>query len=121
MAKVEANTQFPGKFAGQIVNLVGVGKAVLTQLLSRNSETSVYATSHPGLVVKTFDLECGKADEVSYGPYLSFRLEVENFQDIQGIAELRSRVPVFYGSNINAEPKFGFIAMEYLKGENLLA
>ncbi|HYV26482.1 MAG TPA: hypothetical protein VFA77_03050 [Candidatus Eisenbacteria bacterium] len=121
MAKVETNTPFPGKFAGQSVNLVGVGKAVLTQLLSKNSETSVYATSHPGLVVKTFDLECGKADEVSYGPYLSFRLEVENFRDIQGIADLRSRVPAYYGSNIDVERKFAFIAMEFLAGQNLLA
>ena len=109
MAIVETNAPFPGKFAGLSVNLVGVGKAVLTQLLSKNSETSVYATSHPGLVVKTFDLECGKADEVSYGPYLSYRLEVENFEDIQGIAELRPRVPAYYGSNIDVERKFAFI------------
>jgi serine/threonine protein kinase len=110
-----------GKLTGVTVTLTGFGRTELTRLINQNSETSVYATSHPGLVVKTFDLECGKVDEVSYGPYLSFRGEVENFEDIQGIDILRSRVPAYYGSSIDNERKFAFIAMEYLSGENLLA
>ena len=121
MASVEATESPAGRLAGFSVNLAGVGKSALTQLICKNSETAVYATSHPGLVVKTFDLECGKPDEVRYGPYLSFQMEVENFTDIQEIDELRPRVPVYYGSNLDAERKFAFIAMEYLEGENLLA
>ena len=121
MAIVETTESPAGRLAGFSLNLAGVGKAALTQLLCKNSETAVYVTSHPGLVVKTFDLECGKADEVSYGPYLSFQMEVENFTDIQGIDELQPRVPVYYGSGLDAERKFGFIAMQYLEGENLLA
>ena len=121
MANVEATESHAGRFADLSVSLAGVGKVKLTRLLCQNSETALYATSHHGLVVKTFDLECGKADEVSYGPYLSFCVEVENFQDILGIEELRTRVPVYYGSDIDAERKFGFIGMEYLEGDNLLA
>src|SRR5262245_12012059 len=121
MAIAETTESSAGRLAGVSVNLAGVGKATLTHAICKNSETAIHATSHPGLVVKTFDLECGKADEVSYGPYLSFTMEVENFQDIQGIEELRARVPVYYGSNIDAERKFAFIAMEYLEGQNLLA
>lgn len=110
-----------GKFAGLSVSLAGVGKVVLTHVLFKNSETSIYATSRPGLVLKTFDLDCGKTDELSYGPYLSYGVEVENFQDIQRIEELRSRVPAYYGSNLDSERKFGFIGMEFLQGQNLLS
>lgn len=106
---------------GTTVSLPGVGKIELTRLLSQNSDTAVFTTSHPGLVLKTFDLECGKADEVSYGPYLSFGLEVENFQDIQDHEELRSRVPAFYGSHLDVERKVAFIGMEFLQGDTLLA
>ncbi|MBI4662243.1 MAG: hypothetical protein HY735_25775 [Verrucomicrobia bacterium] len=121
MATVESTESAAGRLAGMSVNLVGAGQVELTRLLNQNSETSVYATTHPGLVLKTFDVDCGKADELSYGPYLRFRVEVENFNDIQGIEELRSRVPAFFGSDVNVEPKFAFIAMEFLPGENLLA
>jgi serine/threonine protein kinase len=119
MEDLEATEQ--ESLVGQGVNLAGVGKLEMIRLINRNSETSVYATSHPGMVLKTFDVECGKTDELSYGPYLSFRVEVENFEDIQGIDELRARVPAYYGSNIDVARKFAFIAMEYLQGENLLA
>jgi len=121
MANREATELHLGRLAGSSVNVAGVGKLELTRLINQNSETSVYATSHPGMVVKTFDVDCGKVGEVSYGPYLSFRVEVENFDDIQGIEELRARVPAYYGSNMDVERKFAFIAMEYLQGENLLA
>src|SRR5262249_10085330 len=87
----------------------------------KNSETSFYATSHPAVVVKVFDLDCGKADEVSYGPYLGFQVELENFGDIQAVEALRSKVPVYYGSNLDMERKFAYIAMEFLQGDNLLA
>lgn len=121
MATLESTEPAAGALVGLSVSLAGVGKVELTQLLNQNSETSVYATSHPGLVVKTFDVDCGKADELSYGPYLRFRVEVENFKDIQGIDELRARVPAFFGSDVDAGRKFAFIAMEFLHGENLLA
>ena len=121
MATLETTESAAGRLAGISVNLVGVGKVELARLLNQNKETSVYATSHPGLVLKTFDVDCGKADELSYGPYLGFRVEVENFSDIQGIDDLRSRVPAFFGSDMDVEHKFAFIAMEFLHGENLLA
>ncbi|MBM3841167.1 MAG: hypothetical protein FJ398_25075 [Verrucomicrobia bacterium] len=121
MATLESTDSPAGRLAGTSVNLSGVGKVELTHLLNQNSETSVYATTHPGLILKTFDVDCGKEDELSYGPYLRFRVEVENFQDIQGIEELSSRVPAFFGSDVEVERKFAFIAMEYLQGDNLLA
>lgn len=121
MTTLQAPDSVGGKFAGLSVLLAGVGKVELTKLLHENSETSVYATSRPGLVVKMFDLECGKPDEVSYGPYLAYSGEVENFDDIQSVDELRRRVPTYYGSNIDYERKFAYIAMEYLAGEDLLS
>ena len=68
-----------------------------------------------------FDLSCGKADEISYGPYMSFGLEVANFEDILALEDLRPYVPAYYGANINYDQKFAFIAMEYLDGQNLKA
>lgn len=121
MAIIEPTESAAGKFAGLSITLSGFGKIELTKILHQNSDTAVYATSRPGLVLKTFDLECGKPDEVSYGPYLSYCTEVENFEDVQDIEELRCRVPAYYGSNLDMERKFAFIAMEYLQGENLLA
>src|SRR4051794_8094530 len=113
MTTVEATESATDRFAGLSVNVAGVGRVELTQLIARNNETAVYATSRRDLLIKTFDLECGKVDEVSYGPYLSFQLEVENFEDIQSIEELRSRVPTYYGSHLDGERKFAFVAMEY--------
>lgn len=121
MADLESPQLPSGNLLGKCVSLAGVGKVELTRLLNQNSETSVYVTSHPGLLVKTFHVDCGKADELSYGPYLRFRVEVENFKDIQGIEELRGRVPAFFGSDVDVERKFAYIAMEYLQGEDLLA
>src|SRR6266496_3195114 len=109
------------RYAGLTIDLVGLGKVQLTHLLNRNSETRVYHTTHPRTVVKMFDLSCGKADEISYGPYMSFGLEVANFEDILGIENLRPFVPSYYGANINYEQKYAFIAMEYLEGQNLKA
>ena len=109
------------KYAGLTVDLVGLGKVQLTHLLNKNSETRVYHTTHPRIVVKMFDLSCGKADEISYGPYMSFGLEVANFEDILALEDLRPYVPAYYGANINYDQKFAFIAMEYLDGQNLKA
>jgi serine/threonine protein kinase len=121
MAIAQASLPQARSFAGLIVDVSGMGKVELTHVLNQNSETAIYASNRPGLVVKTFDLDCGKPDEVSYGPYLSYRVEVENFEDIQAIEELRVRVPSYYGANMDGEQKFAFIAMEYLSGQDLLA
>jgi serine/threonine protein kinase len=110
-----------GKFAGITLSAQGLGRLQLTRLLHQNSETSIYACSQPGVVVKMFDLDCGKPDEVSYGPYLGYKVEVENWQDLQTMDDLRARVPAYYGSDIDYERKFGYIVMEYLDGQNLLA
>lgn len=109
------------KFAGLGIPVSGIGRVQLTSELHRNSETSIYASSRPGLVVKMFDLDCGKADEVSYGPFVGYKVEAENWADLQAIDELRARVPAFYGSNIDYERKHAYIIMEFLQGENLLA
>ena len=87
-------------------------------ILKKNSETTIYRTVYPGIVVKVFDLSCGKADEISYGPYMSFTLEQANFEDILEIPDLRPLVPAYYGSNIDYEKKHAFIAMEYLEGDD---
>src|SRR5205823_14588104 len=109
------------KYAGLTVDLVGLGKVQLTHLLNKNSETRVFHTTHPRTVVKMFDLSCGKAHEISNGPYMSFGLEVANFEDILGLEDLRPFVPAYYGANINYAQKYAAIAMEYLAGQNLIA
>ena len=119
--KADTTQTLEDKYAGLTVELVGLGKVQLTHLLNRNTETRVYRTTHPRIVVKMFDLSCGKADEISYGPYMAFGLEVANFQDILGIEDLRPFVPAYYGANINYDQKYAFIAMEYLEGQNLKA
>lgn len=109
------------KFRGWSVPLPGLGRVKLTELLHQNSETAIYNSTRPGMVIKTFDLDCGKADEVSYGPFLSYRVELENWNDLQSIDELRLRVPGFYGADVDYERKLGFIAMEFLIGQDLLS
>lgn len=109
-----------GKFSGYRVSLPGWGRVEVTRVLHKNSETAIYASSRPGMVVKTFDLDCGKPDEVAYGPYVGYKVELENWQDVQAIEELRIRLPSFYGSDIDYEKKCAWIAMEFLEGEDLL-
>lgn len=121
MALVQDINARDGKFVGTALRLSGAGRVELTRLLHQNNETSIYASSRAGMVVKVFDLECGKADEVSYGPFLAYRVEEENWQDVQNIEELRVRVPAYYGSQLDYERKFGFIAMEFLEGEDLIS
>jgi serine/threonine protein kinase len=113
-------TEVP-KFTNWSVPLPGLGRVKLTGLLHQNSETAIYNSTRPGMVIKTFDLDCGKADEVSYGPFLSYRVELENWNDLQTIDELRARVPAFFGADVDYERKLGFIAMEFLIGQDLLS
>src|SRR5438876_7286420 len=114
------STETPGgKHTGLTIDLAGLGKVRLTHLLKRNTETAVYHTDHLCIVVKIFDLSCGKADEISYGPYMSFGLEVANFGDILAIDDLSPSVPAYYGANINYDRKYAFIAMELLEGQDL--
>ncbi len=114
------STEFSaGKFTGLTVDVAGLGKVELREVLQKNAETTIYYTENPGIVIKTFDLSCGKADEISYGPYLSWGLELSNFQDILAIEDLRPLVPAYYGANIDYNKKYAFVAMEYLAGQDL--
>jgi serine/threonine protein kinase len=121
MVNATDSTLVQGRFAGMAIDLLGLGKAHLTERLSANGETAVYRVDRPGVVVKLFDLECGKADEVSYGPFVAFNLERENFQDIDHLSELKRCVPGYYGAQIDYERKYAWISMEYLPGQTLLA
>ena len=115
----DATESLAGKFTGLTIEVAGLGKVELMDVLKKNAETTIYHTAHPGIVVKTFDLSCGKADEISYGPYLSWGLELANFEDILGIEDLRPLVPAYYGANIDYQKKYAFVAMEYLAGQDL--
>ncbi len=106
-------------YAGLEVELVGAGRVRLTYPVAQNSETAIYHTTTPDIAVKLFDLNCAKSDEISYGPYMGFGVEVANFQDIQVIEDLRSLVPTYYGAHVDYEKKYAYIAMEYLQGVNL--
>lgn len=108
-----------GKHAGWVVDLTGLGHVTLVQAIARNPETSLYLTDHAGVAVKVFDLECGRADEVSYGAYVNFQAELATFEEIEAIEALRFFVPRYFGAHIDYDRKFAFIAMEYLSGENL--
>ena len=112
--KTDAPESSAGRFTGLTIEVAGLGKVELTDVLKKNAETTIYHTAHPGIVVKTFDLSCGKADEISYGPYLSWGLELANFEDILAIEDLRPLVPTYYGANIDYNKKYAFVAMEYL-------
>jgi serine/threonine protein kinase len=107
------------KFAGLTIDLAGLGKVSLTHVLAQTTETTIYFITHPGIVVKTFDLSCGKAGEISYGPFTRFGLELANFEDIMKIEPLSRFVPAYYGANINYEKQYAYIAMEYLHGQDL--
>jgi serine/threonine protein kinase len=107
------------KYTGLTIQLAGLGQVRLERLLATGLDTHVFHTDHPGVVVKVFDLDCGKEDEVSYGPYADFELELANFDFILNHEGLRTFVPVYYGANIDYAAKYAFIAMEYLEGQNL--
>ncbi len=112
-------TSQPERHAGLAVNLVGLGQVRLLRALAQNPETALYQTDHAGVVVKVFDLDCGKPDEIGYGPYLNFQAELANFEEIHALESLRSFVPAYYGAHIDYDGKYAFIAMEYLPGQNL--
>src|SRR5947209_20343617 len=98
--KVDAPESPAGKFTRLTIEVAGLGKLELTDVLKKNADTTVYHTAHPGIVVKTFDLSCGKADEISYGPSLSWGLALSNFPDILAIEHLRPLVPAYSGASI---------------------
>ena len=112
-------TAVPAKFAGLNIDLPGLGRIGLTEIFKQTTETTIYRTDNPNIVVKLFDLECGKEDEVSYGPYTRFTLELANFEDITSQESLRRFVPVYYGANVNYAEKYAYIAMEFFHGEDL--
>jgi len=118
---VETTTAVPAKFAGLKVDLPGLGRIELTEIFKQTTETSIYCTDNPNIVVKLFDLECDsdRPDEVAYGPYTRFGLELANFEDIVNHESLRRFVPVYFGANINYEGKYAYIAMEFFHGEDL--
>src|SRR6267142_2808587 len=96
--KTDAPESPVGKFTGLTIEVAGLGKVELMDAFKKNAETTIYHTAHPGIVVKTFDLSCSKADEISYGPYLSWGLE---------------------RANIDYTKKYAFVAMEFLAGQDL--
>ena len=114
---VEA-TAVPAKFAGLKVDLPGLGRIALTEVFKQTTETTIYRTDNPNIVVKLFDLDCDsdRPDEMAYGPYTRFNLELENFEDINNHESLRRFVPIYYGANINYENKYAYIAMEFFHG-----
>lgn len=107
------------RFKNLALDLPGLGKLWLTVPLKQGPETSIYRTTSPGIVAKIFDLDCPKADEVAYGPYMSFSLELANFEDVQHLDDLRPFLPTFHGANIDYPRKFAFILMEFLDGQDL--
>lgn len=104
------------KFSGMAIDLPGLGRQQLTTLFKKTSETALYFVTYPGILIKIFDLASGKPDELSYGPYMRFTLELANFEDIINIEKLQRFVPLYYGANINFEKQYAFIAMEHLDG-----
>jgi serine/threonine protein kinase len=117
--QVDPTTQATARFSGTRLDLPGFGKVALRCVFKQTAETIIFRTENPGIVVKIFDLECGKPDEVSYGPLTRFQLELANFEDIMNVEALRRFVPAYYGANINYEDKFAYIAMEFFPGEDL--
>src|ERR1051326_9071398 len=102
----DPTTAAAAKFKGVKVDLPGLGRLELTQLYTKTTETAIYRTENPGIVVKVFDLDAGgRPDEVAYGPYTRFQLELANFEDIMNLEALRRFVPIYYGANIVYEKK----------------
>ncbi len=110
-----------GKHTGLTLELAGGKRVTLTEQLARNQEISLYYTDEPDVLVKFFDLDCGKADEIGYGPYLGFSSELANYRDLLEVGDLRYLVPGYHGAEIDYERKHAYIAMERLRGEDLQA
>ena len=119
VAMAGATSITPGKFTELAIELAPFGGVQLAELLAQNAETHVYRTSDPRVLVKLFDLDCGKADEVSYGPYMDFSLEIANFDDLLHIEELGDFTPRYYGAKVDSEKKLAYIAMEFVQGQDL--
>ena len=107
------------RHAGLSIQVPGLGRVGLTHALVENPETALYQTDHAGVVVKVFDLSCGRPDEIGYGPYLNFQAELANFEEIHAMDALREFVPAYFGAHVDYDAKFACIAMEYLRGHNL--
>lgn len=107
------------KHTGAVLSLPHLGDITLGEVFAENAETRLYVTSHPDVLVKVFDLDCGKPDEISYGPYESFRLELANFEDVLKLPDLCMVLPAYHGADIDYEAKLAWIAMEYLHGQDL--
>jgi len=107
------------RFAGMTMDLAGLGRTRLTSVLKQTTETTIFRTTHEGVVVKVFDLAGEKPGELAYGPYTRFGLELANFDDIVKIDSLRSFLPAYYGASVNQEKQFAYIAMEFFPGEDL--
>src|ERR1051325_10094708 len=108
-----------GRFTGLTVDLPQAGQICLGGLHAQTTETELYHTDCPGIVIKLFNLECSQPDEISYGPYLGFKLELANYEDIRKIADLAAYVPAYHGARIDYERKYACIAMEFLEGQDL--
>ena len=107
------------KHIGLMVNVSGLGAVHLLQALAHNPETTLYQTDQSGIVIKVFDLSCGRPDEIGYGPYLNFQAELANFEEVHRLEGLRPYVPAYYGANADYDAKYAFIAIEFLQGQNL--
>lgn len=107
------------KYSGIELRFAEVGSVTLSTALRAGSETAVYRTDHPEIVVKIFDLGCGNPEEVSYGPYVAYELEVANFEEIAPYRALRESVPKYYGASLDFERKFAYVGMEFLEGQDL--
>lgn len=119
MSQSDPSVQWGERFVGRKLVLPDRGEVSLASVLRAGSETAVFRTDQPDVVVKIFDLDCGLTDELSYGPYVEFQLEVANFEEILSIPELRAFVPGFFGADIDYERRFAFVGMECLDGEDL--
>lgn len=109
----------PSRFSGLTIDLPGLGRLRLTDVLKQTTETIIFQTTHSGVVVKVFDLAGEKPGELAQGAYIRFGLELANFEDIIKIDALRPFLPAYYGANVNQEKQFAYIAMEYFAGEDL--
>ena len=119
MTVSSGNGSLGERFVGLELQLGQWGEVTLEAAMWVSSETAIYRTNHPEVVVKIFDLDCGLPDEVSYGPYVEFQLEVANFEEIQSLSPLQSLVPRFYGADIHYERRFAYVGMEFLAGQDL--
>jgi len=109
----------PSRLSGLDLRHPSLGTITLAGVFKQGADTELYLTDRPGVVVKVFDLTCDKADEISYGPFVSYKLEIAHFEDVTKTEELRPLVPIFYGADVDYQRKFAYVAMEFLPGQDL--